>query len=171
MSELAETLLRKLFLYGAECKYFRLYWPYGFCPNYSTLFNSAIVEHQRVFHRQYINKWVWLCSNEMLCIKTVGVWIWPVGCCLLFPSLEHCLLFTHEETKTQRDFKKFVAVTDQLEVGYNISKSCIRFIYLFIFWQVVFSEPKTVPMLPQRPQERREKLLLCFDISLPNVRV
>lgn len=134
MSELAETLLRKLFLYGAECKYFRLYWPYGFCPNYSTLFNSAIVEHQSVFHRQYINKWVWLCSNEMLCIKTVGVWIWPVGCCLLFPSLEHCLLFTHEETKTQRDFKKFVAVTDQLEVGHNISKSCIRFIYLFIYF-------------------------------------
>lgn len=33
------------------------------------LFNSATVEGK---HRQYLNKWAWLCSNKSSFIKTGG---------------------------------------------------------------------------------------------------
>lgn len=49
--------LSKLFSKGTGSKYFRFSWLYSQCSNYSLL-------TPRCSHRQYINKWGWLCASK-----------------------------------------------------------------------------------------------------------
>lgn len=48
-----------------DSKYFQLCWPYCLCCNESTLYHESR-------HRQYANKWAWLCSNKILFAK-IGI--------------------------------------------------------------------------------------------------
>lgn len=64
-------------------KYFHLYKPYILCHNYSIL--SLSYENR---HRQYINKWVRLCSNTTLFTQRDGGPDWANKYSLLTPALK-----------------------------------------------------------------------------------
>jgi hypothetical protein len=57
--------LANFFYKGPDGKYFRFCRPYGLHHNYSTLLLQCANNH-----RQYVNKWIWLCSNKTLFTKT-----------------------------------------------------------------------------------------------------
>ena len=72
----------KFFHKGPNRRHFRFCQPYGLCCNYSTWLWEGISHH-----RQYLNEWVWLCSNK--------IWWWTLkfGFCIFLICYEIFFFF------------------------------------------------------------------------------
>lgn len=73
-SEWMREEVRNFSYAGSDCKYVKSA-PSRLCHNFSTL------PYSKSRPTQYINKWVWLCSNITLFVKQTLGWLWLLGQC------------------------------------------------------------------------------------------